>query len=223
VPPAERQVLHPANYHFSSQYGGNLADVLMQGITTELRRHIQAGLLALIVASAGDTLYWNRTPAVGSYWASANENEWKRQLWVTIRQANRDILKDPGGRVSARILLGDVDGIGILEDVVPLELVDEQPGNVSLGRADEMSSYLGRTKQERFSVFRFLEGMPTDTLVLLDKNDQDPTVVYAPWIPITNLGMLTDPETGEVKIGAITLYGQSVTRPRRIRTISIGP
>jgi hypothetical protein len=212
----------PANYHFSSQYGGNLADVLMEGITIELRRHIQAGLLALIVASAGGTHTWNRTPAAGSYWASANENEWKRQLWTVIRSANREILKDPDGRVSARILLGDVDGIGVLEDVVPLELVDQQPTNFSFGRADEMSAYLGRTKQDRFDVYRFLEGLPTDTLVLLDRNDQDPTVVFAPWIPITSMGMLTDPETGRVKIGAITLYGQTVLRPKRIRTISIG-
>lgn len=212
----------PANYHYSSQYGGNLANVLMEGITVELRRNIQAGLLSLIVASAGGTHTWNRTPAAGSYWASANENEWKRQLWVTIRAANRAILKDPAGRVSANHLIGDVDGIGVLEDVVPMELVDNQPNDINMARADEMSSYLGRTKQDRFEVHRFLEGLPSDTLVLMDRNDQDPTVVFAPWIPITSLGMLTDPETGRVKIGAITLYGQTVLRSKRIRVISIG-
>jgi hypothetical protein len=213
----------PANYHFSSQYGGDLGNVLMEGMTLELRRATQADVITDMLANAGGTHTWNRTPAVDSYFETANPNEWKRELWNTIREANREILKaTDGGRVSADLVLGDVDGIGVLEDAVPMQLADEQPGDVSSARGDEMTAFFGTTKQGRYSVYRFLEGMPDDTLIVTARNDRDPTYVYAPWIPITNLGMWTNPETAQTKLGAMTLYGKAAIRPKRIRRINIG-
>lgn len=212
----------PANYHYGSQYGGNLADVLMQGIGIELRRAIQAWMLALIYGSAAETYTWNRTPAAGSVWETLNIKEWYQELWSTIRAANRDIMNAPTGRVSANNIIGDVEGIGVLEDTVNIQYRDEQPTELTRAFGDEATSFFGITKPGRFKVWRFLEGMPANVLVLLDRNDSDPTVVYAPWIPITSLGMLTDPKLAKVTLGAIALQGQTVLRPSRIRRINIG-
>jgi hypothetical protein len=212
----------PANWHYSSQYGGSLAAVLQEGIEIELRRHIQAHLLSVLDANAGGTRTWNQTPAAGSYFESANPREWKQELWNSVKAANRAMLNAAQGRSAGTHLIGDVNAIGHLEDAVPMEFVDNQPGDVNTGRGDETSVFLGRTKQGRYEVMRFLEGMPEDTLLLLNRNDSDPTAIYAPWIPITNLGVLQYPAEAKVDLGAITLYGVTVTRSARIQEIVIG-
>lgn len=213
----------PANWHYSSQYGGSLAAVLQEGIEIELRRHIQAHLLTVLDANAGGTRTWNQTPAGGSYFASANPREWKQELWNSVKAANRAILASPEGRVAGTHLIGDIDSIGHLEDAVPMEFADFQPNDVNFGQGNETSWFLGVTKQGRFRVYRFLEGMPADTMLLISRDDSDPTAIYAPWIPITSLGVLQNPATARVDLGAITLYGVTVTRSDRIQEIVIGP
>jgi len=212
----------PANWHYSSQYGGSLAAVLQEGIEIELRRHIQADLLALLDANAGGTRTWNQTPAAGSYFETAHPREWKAELWVSVKAANRAMLGAAQGRVAATHVIGDIDAIGHLEDAVPMEFTDNQPGDTATGQGDETSVFLGRTKQGRYKVMRFLEGMPEDTLLVLNRNDADPTAIYAPWIPITSLGVLQYPDTAQVDLGAITLYGSVVTRSDRIQEVAIG-
>ena len=62
----------------------------------------------------------------------------------------------------------------------------------------------------------------SSTLLLIARDDSNPTAIYAPWIPITGLGMLQNPSTARVDLGAITLYGVTVTRPDRVQEIAIG-
>ncbi|MCP4741460.1 MAG: hypothetical protein GY871_04420 [Actinomycetales bacterium] len=211
----------PANYHASSQYGVNIAEVLMQGMGTEIRRAMQSEMLTTLVANAGGTDTWNETPPAG-YFSTANPNEWRRELWRTAKIANRAVLNAAEGRVSVNILLGDVDAIGHLEDPNPIQFQDGQPSEVNFGQGDEVTEFMGVTKANRWRVYRFLEGMAASTILVMNRNDADPTAIYAPWIPFTSLGVLQDPETADVKLGGITLYGLDVTRGARIREIAIG-
>lgn len=212
----------PANFHYSSQYGGDLPAALNEAGRMEFRRALQANLLAHLVANAGDDHTWNQTPAVGSYFETAHPSDWKKELWTTVKAANRAMLSSVNGRVSGTHLLGDVSAIGIFEDIPDVEFLDEQPGGVNFGRGDEKSEFLGTLKGSRYRVMRVIEGMAEDTMILMNRNDADPTAVFAPWIPVTSLGAVTDPELARVRMGWITIYGMTVLRPNRIQEISIG-
>ena len=48
--------------------------------------------------------------------------------------------------------------------------------------------------------------LPADTMLLISRDDSDPTAIYAPWIPITSLGVLQNPATARVDLGAITPF-----------------
>ena len=211
----------PAQWHASSQYGVNIAEVLLQGIGIEIRRAIQAEMLSTLQANAAGTTTWNETPPAG-YFATANPAEWRRELWRVAKTQNREVLKAAEGRRAVNLLIGDVDAIGHLEDAELTCFRDNQPADVNFGRGDEVTEFYGVTKAERWRVYRFLEGMPASTILVLNRDDSDPTAIYGPWIPFTNLGVLADPETADVKLGGITLYGLDVTRGARIREIAIG-
>lgn len=212
----------PANWHMSSQYGRELPDMLELGLSEELARTTHADVVETVRANAGNTITsWTRTPAGGSVWESLNINEWKRELWQRVKTAQRNILLDPDGRVPAMHIVGDVAGIGVLEDAVPTEFV---PFNADLlnSQGDAKSNFFDTVRAGQFMVHRVIEGLPEDTLIVLARDDADPTYVYAPWIPITALQPFEDPEQAQVKLGAITLYGQSAIRSGRIEEIDIG-
>lgn len=212
----------PANYHYTSQYGGDLPAALNDAGQIEFRRHLQSRLLSHLVSNAGDDHSWNQTPEDGSYFESAHPREWKKELWRTVKIANRAMLSAVNGRVPGTHLLGDVSAIGILEDIPDVEFVDNQPADVNFGRGDEKSEFLGTIKGSRYRVMRVIEGMAADTMLLMNRNDSDPTAVFAPWLPVTSLGALTYPTKARVEMGWLTMYGMTVLRPNRIQSISIG-
>lgn len=209
----------PAQFHWNSQYPGTLDGVLDEGMEIELKRGLQAEALSRLVANAGGTRDWNQTPEADSYFETANPNEWKRELWVTIKGADRAIRKAQYGKVPATHVLGHVDAVGILEDCVPMELA---PG-IENGRsqADEFSNYFGRTKQGRYQVYDFLT-FPEDTLIVMAKYDAEPTYVLGVGVMMTDLGRLMDPLTGKVSKGMLHLSAQHCARPDRIQEIQIG-
>jgi len=210
----------PANIYYDTQYPFSLEGRLREIMATEMRRTIQGEGLQRLVANAGNTQTWNRTPAAGSYFSTANPNEWKRELWTTIKQADRNILNDVDGRAPATHILGTPDALGALDDIVPIEL---SPGLNETNRAgaDEFSAYFGLTAEGRYQVFQFLT-MPEDTILVMRKDDRVPTYIFAPLVMLSDLGRLQHPDTGEVVFGMLHLAAQRAIRPGRIEEIQIG-
>lgn len=216
------EICMPAGQHWSSQYPGSLQALLDGGLQTEIQRAIQADGLSLMVNSAGDTQDYSRTPTAGSYYETANPDEWARVLWKRIAQADRNSLEAAGGRVPLNLVIGDVGGIGILSDLVPLQLAESMTGSpMNEAGVNEMASYFGTVKANGMRVYRVIEGMPADTIIVTRKDDADPTFIHGQWIPFTNLGTLTYPKAAKIEGGAMSLYGQVVIRPDRIQEIRL--
>jgi hypothetical protein len=210
----------PAALHHDSQYPGTLEAVLKAGFQIELQRAIQARTLTNMVAAAGGTTTWNQTvPAVG-YFATANPREWRQELARTVNIQNRAMLNATDGRVNATHVIGGVDAIGHLDDAVPFELAGMS--DMQTSQIDQFGAFLGMSKGRRWQVFQFLEGMPDDTLLLINKNDAQPSFAFFPWVMMQDFGRLTDPQTGETGYGMGHLSVDYAARPGRIQEIQIG-
>lgn len=211
---------YPTQWHVSSQYGISLDAMLDEAMVEALQNNIQIEGLEQIRASAGDTLQWSRTIPAG-YFQTANPKEWRRVLWERIIAADMSIRADPDSRMGANIIMGDDGFIGVLRSLQEMELDFDTtaPGN-GPGSASEFTAFQGVTRSSRFGVYLFTD-LPEDMGIVMAKNDADPTFLWAPWIPFTDVGTLVYPKTRKVEKGMTTLYGLRVLRPGRIREIQI--
>lgn len=211
----------PAQWHLSSQYGMNLDAMLNEGMSIALKRDMQAAGLNAIVASAGGTATFSRTPPIGSYYQTANPLEWQRTYWETIRDLDMDIVRAVDGRRGANILAGDPNSIQYLQELVPLDInhnLNAPREGIAMGTATEYENFLGTMRGGRYATYLF-PTMPEDTLLVMVRDDREPTFVFAPWIPFTDIGPLTLPLEAQTQMGMITLYGQTVVRPGRIQAL----
>jgi len=87
-----------------------------------------------------------------------------------------------------------------------------------MGSATEYENFQGTMRGGRYNTFLF-PTMPEDTLLVMVRDDREPTFVFAPWIPFTDIGPLTLPLEAQTQMGMITLYGQTVIRPGRIQAL----
>jgi len=212
----------PAGYHVSSQYGLSLDAMLDEGMREALQNNIQIEGLDLLRAGAGATLSWSYTAPAG-YFSTANPNEWREVLWQRIIQADMAIRTDINSRKGATLVLGDANFIGVFRLLQKMELsFDTVPGGVGPGSANEVTAYQGITRAGRFKVYLFTD-MAADTGLVMRRDDNDPTAIFAPWIPITSLGRLVYPRARKVETGLMTLYGMRVLRSGRIREIQLTP
>jgi len=211
----------PAQWHLSSQYKMNLDAMLNEGMSIALKRDIQAAGLAALVASAGGSATFSRTPPVGSYFETANPLEYQRTYWETIRDLDMDIVRAVDGRRGANILAGDPNSIQYLQELVPLDInhnLNAPRDGITMGSATEYENFQGTMRGGRYNTFLF-PTMPEDTLLVMVRDDREPTFVFAPWIPFTDIGPLTLPLEAQTQMGMITLYGQTVIRPGRIQAL----
>lgn len=212
----------PANYHAQAQYGVDLFGWLDDGMLIEIQRAIQANGLETMVNSAGDTQDYYLDPPADTYYETANPDEWKKVLWQRIQQADRNMLTAVEGRKPANLVIGDVEGVGILSDLVPVQLAesltatDAQQAGVS-----ELATQFGTIKTNGLRVYRVIEGFPASTIIVTRKDDADPTFIHGQWIPFTRLQRLTEPKARKVTGGAFTMVDDVAIRPDRIQEIRL--
>ena len=195
--------------------------MLREGEATALKRDIQAAGLDALVASAGGTATFSRTPPVGSYFETANPLEYQRTYWETVRQLDMDIVRAVDGRRGANILAGDPNSIQYLQELVPLDInysLNVARQDITQGTVDEYTNFFGTMNGGRFRTYLF-PTMPEDTLLVMVRDDAEPTYVFAPWIPFTDIGPLDLPLEAQTQMGMITLYGQTVVRSGRIQAL----
>ena len=211
----------PANWHLSSQYGMSIDALLDEGMRIAIQRDMQGEGLDRLRAGAGGTLSFSRTPPAGSVFTTLDPDIYQRRFWRTIRQADMDIVRAVDGKRGANILAGDPNVIQFLLELVPIDIqhnLNVARTAITVGTATEFSNFLGTVQAGRYATYLF-PTMATDTLLVMVKDDAEPTFIFAPWIPFTDLGTLTLPIEARVEKGAITLFGQVMTRPGRVREV----
>jgi len=215
----------PAQWHASSQYGINAQSELDGGLRLELQRATQSDGLSLMVNSAGGTQDYTVDPPAGSYYETADPKLWARVLWDRINQADRNSKTSTESRRPLNLVIGDVEAIGLLSDLISHDLTDSRagmPSDMGVG-SNQLANLYGVTRGGRWRIFEVLEGMPENTLIVTRKDDADPVMIHGQWIPFTNLGTLVDPKARKITGGAISLYGQTVILPDAIQEIRITP
>lgn len=215
-------VCMPANYHAAAQYGVDLYSWLDSGMLIEIQRAIQASGLETMVNSAGDTQDYYLDPPADSYYETANPDEWKKVLWQRIQQADRNMLVANDGKKPANLAIGDVEGTGILSDLVPLQLAESfTASDMNQAGVSELATQFGTVKTNGLKVYRVIEGFPANTIIVTRKDDADPAFVHGQWIPFTLLQRLVDPKSRKVTGGAMTLVDDIAIRPDRIQEIRL--
>jgi len=214
----------PANYHVRDQYGsitGSLDSMLDEGMVHALQRDIQADGLATMVAGAGATINYAQTPPAGGFYATADPDLYRNVLWKRVTQADIAIRGDVDSFQGATDVLVDSTALSVLQSAIPFELsFDTRPGGNGPGAGNQMTAFQGTALGGRYRIWHFTN-MPADTMLVMKKNDADPTFIYAPWIPFTDLGTLTYPKPRRVEKGMITLYAQRMLRSGAVREINI--
>jgi hypothetical protein len=216
---------YPANFQVRDQYGFNLDARLMEYTRLKLLRDVQAEVVDDLVANAGDVIFWDATPPVGTYYETANPDEWQATLYDQIVEADKRIVADPDGRVGgATQVLTDLNSEARLAKLIPFRLRSDWGGPATLNNAqiDAMQQSFGITMLNRYPMLR-IPTMADNTMIVQRKDDADPTYVYCPWIVMQSLGMLLDPDLAQVRGGMIHLYAKKVVRPGRIVEIRITP
>lgn len=208
-----------------SQYGINLEGEVSYYIREKLKRDVQKEVIDDMVANAGSTIDWDATPAGGSYYASANPDEWQATLYDQIVEADADIVADPEGRVGgATMVLGDLLSVTRLAKLNPFRIRTDfsAPATLNSATIDRMSQYFQVEQAGIYPVLR-VPTMADNTMLVMRKDDNDPTYVYAPWVQLQSLGMFLDPATACMRVGMIHLYGKKAVRPGRLVEIRITP
>lgn len=216
---------YPANFAVQSQYGFSLDGRLLELMREKLQRDVQTEIIDDMVANAGDIILWDATPAGGSYYASANPQEWQATLYNQIVEADSRIVADPQGRVGgATQILADLLTVTRLRKLVPFRIRGDYATAQTLNNPaiDEMQAAFGIANFGMYPVVR-VPTMADNTMLIQRKDDRDPTYVYCPWIVLQSLGMLLDPSLAQVKMGMIHLYAKKAVRPGRMVEIRITP
>lgn len=216
---------YPAQFQVQSQYGFTLDSRLTWFMREKLKRDVQAEVIDDVVANAGSVILWNATPTAGSYYASANPQEWQATLYNQITQASSDIVADPEGRIGgANQILADLKTVTRLKKLIPFR-IRWNPGdaaNLNTAAIDAMQEQFGIERFGEYPVVR-VPTMADNTMIVQRKDDSDPTYAYCPWIVLQSLGMLLHPETAKVQMGMIHLYAKKAIRSGRIVEIRITP
>ena len=208
-----------------SQYGINLEGEVTYYIREKLKRDVQKEVIDDMVANAGTTIDWDATPAGGSYYASANPDEWQATLYDQIVEADADIVADPEGREGgATMVLGDLLSVTRLAKLNPFRIRTDfsAPATLNGANIDRMSQYFQVEQAGIYPVVR-VPTMADNTMLVQRKDDANPTYVYAPWVALQSLGMFLDPATACMRVGVIHLYGKKAVRPGRMVQIRITP
>ncbi len=216
---------YPANFAVQSQYGFRLDDRLLEYMREKLKRDVQKEVIDDMVANAGSVILWDATPAGGSYYASANPNEWQATLFQQIVEADSDIVANPEGRVGgATMVLADLLSVTRLRKLLPFQIRANysSPATLNNSSIDEMQAAFGIIRDGAYPVVR-VPTMADNTMLVQRKDDRDPTYAYLPWIVMQSMGMLLDPEKASVKMGMIHLYAKKAIRPGRMVEIRITP
>lgn len=216
---------YPANFQVSTQYGFSLDARLLELMREKLQRDVQTEVIDDMVANAGEIILWDATPAGGSYYASANPQEWQATLYNQIVEADSRIVADPQGRVGgATQILADLLTVTRLRKLVPFRIRGDYATAQTLNNPaiDEMQANFGIANFGMYPVVR-VPTMADNTMLVQRKDDRDPTYVYCPWIVLQSLGMLLDPAAASVKMGMMHLYAKKAVRSGRMVEIRITP
>lgn len=216
---------YPANFQVQSQYGFTLDSRLLWFLREKLLRDVQNEIIDDMVANAGSVILWDATPAVGSYYETANPQEWQATLYNQIVQADSDIVADPEGRVGgATQVLADLLTVTRLRKLVPFRIRADYASAQTLNNADidAMQANFGIAMLGQYPTVR-VPTMADNTMLVQRKDDADPTYVYCPWVPLHSLGMLLHPEKAQVQMGMMHLYAKKCIRPGRLVEIRITP
>lgn len=207
-----------------SQYGRNIGDDLRAFMATEIRREIQGEIMAKIIADAGTSATFAKTPAAGSVYASLDPKVYQETLYDKILEADNGIFKSTDGGRGANWICADPNSCLMLEQLESFSISIDQNRSREDALRGDVDRYANKfgVANHRFDVWK-MKFLPADTIVLGTKgeNPQEVGFVHGVYVPISDLGTFRDPRTACVDIGVMSRYGNTTLRPGLFATISL--
>jgi hypothetical protein len=211
-----------------AMFGINLRGSLAGAMADIISRAYQQEHLLAMVADAGQLTTWNETPQ-GVY-TTLDPNLWRNTLYSQA-VVDIDVLmrNDADVRIGSNVIAGDATQIARFQrfdqfrspSTGSFPSVAAQTPNASVSQA----GYLQDTPLAVAKMLTEFTYMPANRLLVVRKDDARPARSHAPrsYAASTDLGELTDPETGCRRIGIQARAGQLTTLDKAIGLITITP
>ena len=207
-----------------SQYGRNLGDDLRAFMATEIRREMQGEVMAKIIADAGTSATFAKTPAAGSVYASLDPKIYQETLYDKILEADNGIFKSADGGRGANWICADPDSCLLLEQLESFSISIDQGRSREEALRGDVDRYANKfgVANHRYDVWK-MKFLPANTIVLGTKgeNAQEKGFVHGVYVPISDLGTFRDPRTACVDIGVMSRTGNATLRPGLFATITL--
>jgi hypothetical protein len=214
-----------AEQDLNSQYGESLPDKIRRFMAVEIAREIQGQVMALLIANAGTTVAWSKTPAVGSVYENLDPKVYQETLYDAIKEANTGIFKSVDGGRGADWIAADPDSLLVLDQLnaASFHIDTNQSRDRAIEGDIERYANLYGVANHRYKVWN-MRRLPADTIVLGlkgDGSDANTGHIHATYIPLMDLGMFRNPRTGCVDTGVLTRYANVTTRPGLFALINL--
>ncbi len=207
-----------------SQYGISLPARMRNVIAIEIAREIQGEIINLMVANAGYNENWPVAVPAGSVYANLDPAVYANTIYNAITSADLECFKATDGRRGTNTLSMDPDVAENLMDLRRFTInmdINTPRSDAGKGDIDEFGNLFG-IANGRWNVWLF-PFMTANTILLslASQREDEVAQIHAVYVPLLQLPEMRDPETGEIKVGAMTRVANHTPRPGLLATVTL--